>query len=189
MQKHHKPYPAEFRAQMVELVKRAHAEELASEFEPTAQTIYNWVAQADRDAGKRQDGLTTAEREELPATAQVASSRKSGRSCQKPRPGSPGDRNDAREGFEFVKANQATFDRDHVRGCWGSPPAAITPGSRSVRERRVATRICSAHPSDSCALARNVRDAPHPCRVGRTRQSHVGRKRMARLMRVAGCAA
>ena len=40
-------------------------EELATEFEPTAQTIYNWVAQADRDAGKRHDGLTTAEREEL----------------------------------------------------------------------------------------------------------------------------
>ncbi|SOZ19453.1 transposase (fragment) (plasmid) [Cupriavidus taiwanensis] len=32
---------------------------------PTAQTIYNWVAQADRDAGKRHDGLSTAERQEL----------------------------------------------------------------------------------------------------------------------------
>lgn len=30
-----------------------------------AQTIYNWVAQADRDTGKRHDGLTTAEHEEL----------------------------------------------------------------------------------------------------------------------------
>jgi transposase len=40
-------------------------EDLAKEFEPTAQTIYNWVAQAERDAGLRQDGLTTAERQEL----------------------------------------------------------------------------------------------------------------------------
>ena len=39
--------------------------EVAAEFEPSEQTIRNWVAQADRDAGKRQDGLTSAEREEL----------------------------------------------------------------------------------------------------------------------------
>ena len=65
MQRHRTPYPAEFRAQMVELVRAGRKpEELATEFEPTAQTIYNWVAQADRDTGKRHDGLTTAEREE-----------------------------------------------------------------------------------------------------------------------------
>jgi transposase len=40
-------------------------EDLAREFEPTAQTIINWVAQADRDVGVRHDGLTTAERQEL----------------------------------------------------------------------------------------------------------------------------
>src|ERR1700720_3670501 len=40
-------------------------EELAKEFEPSAQGIRNWVAQADRDEGRREDGLTTAEREEL----------------------------------------------------------------------------------------------------------------------------
>lgn len=66
MGKHHEPYPAEFRAQMVELVKSGRTpEELAREFEPTAQTIINWVVQADRDAGVRHDGLTTAERQEL----------------------------------------------------------------------------------------------------------------------------
>jgi transposase len=40
-------------------------EALAREFEPTAQSIRNWVAQAERDTGQRQDGLTTEEREEL----------------------------------------------------------------------------------------------------------------------------
>ena len=66
MGRHRTPYPADFRAQIVELVKSGRTpEELAREFEPTAQTIINWAAQADRDAGVRQDGLTTTERQEL----------------------------------------------------------------------------------------------------------------------------
>jgi hypothetical protein len=40
-------------------------EELAQEFEPTAQSIRNWVGQAECEAGCRGDGLATAEREEL----------------------------------------------------------------------------------------------------------------------------
>ena len=51
---------------MVELVRAGRTpEELAKEFEPSAQAIRNWVRQADRDEGRRADGLTTAEREEL----------------------------------------------------------------------------------------------------------------------------
>lgn len=66
MPKSHKPYPPEFREQLVALVRRGRdPEELAKEFEPTAQSIRNWVSQADRDGGQRQDGLTTEEREEL----------------------------------------------------------------------------------------------------------------------------
>jgi len=38
---------------------------LAGEFEPSAQTIRNWVAQAARDGGRRTDGLTSAERVEM----------------------------------------------------------------------------------------------------------------------------
>lgn len=59
-------YPPEFRRQMVDLVRSGRTpEELSREFEPTAQSIANWVHQADRDAGRRSDGATTAEREEL----------------------------------------------------------------------------------------------------------------------------
>lgn len=66
MAKHRNPYLPEFRAQIVELVTPGRSpEDSAREFEPTAQTIYCWVAQADRDTGKRHDGLTTAVRGEL----------------------------------------------------------------------------------------------------------------------------
>ena len=61
-----KPYPREFREQLVALVHAGRTpEDLARECEPTAQSISNWVVQADRDAGRRTDGLTTAERTEL----------------------------------------------------------------------------------------------------------------------------
>ena len=60
------PYPDEFRARLIELVRAGESPEaLAKKFEPTAQTIRNWLRQADLDEGKRTDGLTSAEREEV----------------------------------------------------------------------------------------------------------------------------
>jgi transposase len=51
---------------MVELVRSGRTpEELGREFEPSSQSIRNWATQADRDEGRRQDGLTTEERDEL----------------------------------------------------------------------------------------------------------------------------
>src|SRR5204862_5526850 len=64
MAKTRPPYTPEFRRQMVELVRAGRSpEELAQEFEPTAQSIRNWVGQAECDAGRGGSGLTTAERE------------------------------------------------------------------------------------------------------------------------------
>jgi len=66
MPKTHKPYPAEFKKKLVALVREGRSPEgLSRQFEPSAQAIRNWVTQADRDEGKRKDGLTTNEREEL----------------------------------------------------------------------------------------------------------------------------
>ena len=66
MPKSRPPYPAAFRQQMVELVRSGRTPgELAREFEPSAEAIRNWVAQADRDAGERTDGLSTEDGEEL----------------------------------------------------------------------------------------------------------------------------
>jgi transposase len=66
MPKSRPPYPLEFRQRMVELVRAGrNPDELAEEFEPSAQAIWNWVKQADLDQGVRSDGLTTEERGEL----------------------------------------------------------------------------------------------------------------------------
>ena len=64
--RHHRPYAPEFRAQMVELVRGGRRpEDLAREFEPSAEAIRNRVKQAELDGGLRSDGLTTEEKTEL----------------------------------------------------------------------------------------------------------------------------
>jgi transposase len=92
---------------MVEFVRAGRTpEELAKKFEPSANAIRTWVTQADRDEGRRQDGFTTAEREEVrrlrrenrvlrERARDPAKSR--GLVCQ-------GDHVDPVQGFEFVKA-------------------------------------------------------------------------------------
>ena len=61
-----KMYPQEFKRRLVELVRAGRSpEELAREFDPSANTIRKWAAQADLDEGLRSDGLTTEERSEL----------------------------------------------------------------------------------------------------------------------------
>jgi transposase len=66
MSKSRRPYPLEYRQRILELVRAGRSPDaLAREFEPTAQCIRNWIRQADRDEGRRPDGLTTDERTEV----------------------------------------------------------------------------------------------------------------------------
>jgi transposase len=66
MPKTHKPYADEFKKKLIGLVREGRTpESLSKQFEPSAQAIRNWVAQAERDEGSRQDGLASNEREEL----------------------------------------------------------------------------------------------------------------------------
>lgn len=66
MGKNGKRYSPELREQLVRLARSGRsAIDLAREYEPSEQTIRNWVKQAEIDEGSRSDGLRTEEREEL----------------------------------------------------------------------------------------------------------------------------
>ena len=59
-------YPPEFRAKILELVRSGRsANSIAREYEIARLTITNWLKQDDLDAGRRSDGLTTAESVEV----------------------------------------------------------------------------------------------------------------------------
>jgi transposase len=66
MPRTHPPYAPEYRRRLIELARAGRSiDQLAREFEPSANAIRKWVKQAAVDEGLRSDGLTTAEREEL----------------------------------------------------------------------------------------------------------------------------
>jgi transposase len=60
-------FTPEFKAEIVELCQRADRSigQVAKDFDLTETAVRQWVAQAERDAGTRTDGLTTDERDEL----------------------------------------------------------------------------------------------------------------------------
>ena len=59
-------YPPQLRQKLVDLARSGRSvATLAREYEPTENTIRNWVRQSERDGGLRTDGLTSDERQEL----------------------------------------------------------------------------------------------------------------------------
>jgi transposase len=67
MPKSHAPYPPEFRAEAIRLVRSSGKPmaQIARELEVTSETLRIWIKQADIDDGLRSDGLTTEETEEV----------------------------------------------------------------------------------------------------------------------------
>ncbi|WP_432875101.1 transposase [Kribbella sp. CA-245084] len=60
-------FTPEFKAEIVELCQRGERTvgQIAKDFDLTETAVRAWVKQAELDAGTRDDGMTTTEREEL----------------------------------------------------------------------------------------------------------------------------
>ena len=66
MPKSKPPYPEQFRREALELVRQGRSiPDVAESLGITPQSLRNWKRQDERDRGERDDGLTSAEREEL----------------------------------------------------------------------------------------------------------------------------
>jgi transposase len=66
MPKSKPPYPESFRCEAVELVRQGRAiPDVAASLGVSAQSLRNWVKQSQLDRRERDDGLTSAERDEL----------------------------------------------------------------------------------------------------------------------------
>jgi transposase len=66
MPKSKPPYPGSFRREAVELVRQGRGiPDVAESLGVSAQSLRNWVKQGQLDRRERDDGLTSAEREEL----------------------------------------------------------------------------------------------------------------------------
>ena len=192
---------------MVELVRCGRTpEELAREFEPTAQSIASWARQAERDAGKRGDGVTGAERRNLSGfVARTSAFARSAISCQKRRPLArlwrallcrrigrrpmvrAGEQGEPERVFRFMSAHQAicpikTMARVFKISAsgyyaWRGRPAS----ARATADLDLMRKIRTIH-----AISRETYGAPRIHAELKAEGVGIGKKRVARLMRAAG---
>ena len=122
-------YPPTNREQIIAL---ARASRTSKEFEPSEQTIRNWIFQAEADRGERPRGLTTDEREELsPLRCENRQLKLERDILGNPRPGSHGSREKTARLFRFVTTNQATLSRPRRVG--ERVPCVAQPGAILLR--------------------------------------------------------
>ncbi|USQ73995.1 IS3 family transposase [Roseomonas sp. TAS13] len=193
MPKTHPPYSPEFRRQMVDLVRAGRsAEDLAREFEPTAQSIGAWVAAADRQEGRREEvtpGLAAAERDELARLRRENKQLRLERDILSKAGGlvCTGDRRSAVGLFRFMSVNQACFPIATMARVLGVSKAGYhawlrrPPSARAVADEALLKRVRTVH-----ATSRQTYGAPRVHADLRAQGERHGRKRITRLMRQAG---
>ncbi len=191
------PYPAEFRRQMVELVRAGRdPTDLAREFEPSAQAIRNWVAEADQREGRREvkppaveAALSASERDELLRLRRENRQLKLERDILSlaRQPGLRARPEFCRRDFRFMSENQAHFPiavMARVLGvskagyyAWSGRPLSARAQADEVLLRRIRTiHLSSRQTYGSPRVQAELRDQG---------EAH-SRKRIARLMRQAG---
>ena len=143
---------------------------LAREFEPSEQTIRNWVKQADLDEGRRSDGLTTEARRKpaAPEAGEQAAARGAGHPKASRGLVCEGERIDPQRGYTFMKAPPGRVHAySHVPGA-GSlhqrlSRLAASPSLATDMSRR---RAQGPDQGDLARERRDVRQSPDPRDAG-----------------------
>ena len=181
------PYPVEFRAEMVRLVRAGRsARELSREFEPSEQTIRNWVNQAMLMPVTARGNRPLSGRSCVTCVGRIGFCVRRKRSWQKQRPGSQRRPDRPAEAFGFVKANQATYPVRRMCGLLGVSPSGYyawlrrSPSDREQADRALRDRIVDIH-----SRSRGTYGVPRVHAELAAEGVAVGRKRVARLMRQA----
>ncbi|MDB9846272.1 IS3 family transposase [Acidimicrobiales bacterium] len=185
------PYPAEYKAELVRLVREEgrSPNELAREFEPSVQSIINWVAQAEIDTCDK-PGLSSDEKAELKrlrSENRVLKMEKeilgksSGllRSQEQPDPIAV---------FEFVHAEKANFPIAHLCRMFGvTRQGYYAWRKRPPCERRIVDAAYTAVIKKIHTESRSTYGAPRiHAELADDYNIRCSRKRVARLMRQAG---
>ncbi|PNG24262.1 IS3 family transposase [Methylocella silvestris] len=177
---------------MIELVHSGRSpEDLAREFEPTAQSISTWVKQAEREAGKRADGPISAEREELARLRRENHRLRQERDILAKAGGlvRAGEQGEPERVFRFMSAHQAIYPiRTMARVlkvsasgyyAWRSRPASERAPTDADLTRRIRTIHVGSH---------GTYGAPRIHAELKAEGMAIGKKRVARLMKVASIA-
>ncbi|MCE7028924.1 IS3 family transposase [Jiella avicenniae] len=185
------PYSAEFREQMIALVRAGRRpEDLAKEFEPCAHTIYGWVRKADLSGDGNAAGLEEKERAELQRLRKENKQLRLERDILfKGRGLVCSERRDVVQVFEFMTANQAQFPIQSMCEVFGVSRSGFyawrgrSPCNRAVEDATLSQRIAAIH-----TASHQTYGAPRIHAELRENGTAVGRKRIERLMKANGLA-